>query len=385
MSDNGNCTSCGDGDRDDNPQAQPNPIDPCTRSFMQCENPCAIKEHNTVACESLPSRVENFTKNFFGDVIKTEVNGTVTWSLPCGLDVGLPANPRGMDEGLACYFLRLFNDGIIGLMGDPGAPGAPGAHGHNAFTVVLRAFNTPAVGQTVTVNTLYNPGILVNSFIFVDTSGWYEVVGKDLFGNLRLTLILASPGAGYVPAGKLAVPSGEPGQAIPGSPGDKGDLGPPGPNGFPGNTGLQGPAGAAGNNFLANNAVVANPGASNFDVTAAAYANVTFGGNFGFTAGNVGTYFVSVSWDWLGVAVNPGDAAVATISNTTLGTQPLGAFTSVLSTAVGTGGQLNATLQGLITTTAPNQIICVQAQAPGSSGSFAFKASTASLNWMQIA
>ena len=120
MPDGNNCTSCEGGEH-----TNPNPLDPCTRSFLQCDNPCAIVEHNTVQCESLPSRVENFTKNFFGDVVRTEVNGQVVWSLPCGLDVGLPANPRGLDEGLACYFLRLFNDGIVGLRARPAPTDRP--------------------------------------------------------------------------------------------------------------------------------------------------------------------------------------------------------------------------------------------------------------------
>src|SRR5258706_4602955 len=96
-----------------------------------CGSPCAITAANTAACETLPSQIENFTLQFFGTVFKTEVDGIVTWSLPCSLDVGLPNNPRGVDEGLACYFLRLFNDGIVGLTGPQGAAGTAGTNGTN--------------------------------------------------------------------------------------------------------------------------------------------------------------------------------------------------------------------------------------------------------------
>jgi hypothetical protein len=76
----------------------------------------------------LPSQIQNFTQQFFGDVVKTEVDGQVIWSLPCDLDIGLPNNQRGAGEGLACYFLRLSEEGIIGLTGPQGEVtfGAPG-------------------------------------------------------------------------------------------------------------------------------------------------------------------------------------------------------------------------------------------------------------------
>lgn len=391
MPDNLNCTSCGDGDndRDDTVgscgQTNPNPLDPCTRSFMQCDNPCAITLENSVQCESLPSRVENFTKNFFGDVIRTEVNGVVTWSLPCGLDVGLPSNPRGLDEGLACYFLRLFNDGIVGLIGDPGKPGAVGPQGHNAFTVVLRQFNTPAVGHTVTVNTLYNPGILVGSFVFVDTSGWYQVVGKDLLGNLTLLLIVAAPGSGSTPAGKLIVPSGEPGQSIPGQKGDKGDTGGAGPNGQPGGQGVPGLQGVAGNNLLANNGSVNGAGQVDYPISANSYTVVNFGPvNFSFQAPNQGTYLVSVTFDITGVAVAGGNNAQVIINNTTNGTPVLGAYTSVSSNQVATNGEANYSLQAIVSTTGLNQLIEVQAKYGSGASSYSILAASASLSWFQI-
>lgn len=88
-----------------------------------CDNPCAITQENTAACESLPSQLENFITQFFGEVIKTEVNGIVTWSLPCELNTGLPNNPRAAGEGLGCYLLRLIQNGVDGRTGPPGKSG----------------------------------------------------------------------------------------------------------------------------------------------------------------------------------------------------------------------------------------------------------------------
>jgi hypothetical protein len=259
---------------------------------MGCDNPCAITQQNTVACESLPSRVENFTKNFFGDVIRTEVNGQVIWSLPCGLDIGLPANPRGADEGLACYFLRLFNDGIVGLTGPAGENGAQGPAGHNAYTVTLQGFATPPVGSSVTVATYYNPAMLVGAYVLVDTSGWYIITGSNGLGVLTLQLIIPASGSGYTTAGKLIVPSGAPGQSITGPKGDMGDTGPRGGVGPQGATGPKGDTGPAGDSFLANNGYVSNTIGSDYNIPNASFTTVNFGTDFGFDTTAQGTYVV---------------------------------------------------------------------------------------------
>src|SRR5579859_7902149 len=106
----GFCTDCGDGgdnDRGGLPESdealgrgrmKDNPIDTCSGRFMSCHNPCGHGPDNRANCETLPSQIENFIKQFFGDVIKTEVNGQVQCSLPCSLDVGLLNNPRGATE-----------------------------------------------------------------------------------------------------------------------------------------------------------------------------------------------------------------------------------------------------------------------------------------------
>jgi hypothetical protein len=378
----GGCTECGDGQ-----PGNPNPLDACTRSFMQCDNPCKIEVHNTVDCESLPSRVENFTKNFFGDVIKTEVNGEVVWSLPCGLDVGLPNNPRGADEGLACYFLRLFNDGIIGLTGPAGTNGAQGPQGHNAYTVTTAPFNTPAVGGSITIQTFFNPAMLVGSYVFVDTSGWYQISGGNSSGSLTITLLSKFPGAGFVPAGKLVVPTGSPGATIPGPKGDKGDTGPIGPVGSQGPQGATGPTGPSGDNLLSNNGYVTGATGSDYSITGATQTTVNFGaaGDFSFLATAVGTYAVIASFDVVGIAVAGGNAATLALYNTSLNAQLAGAVTFVNAGTVVTGGEMSFSLSGLVTTTALNQTIAVQAFYTNGSGAYSVTAGRSSLSWFQIA
>lgn len=198
-----------------------------------CGNPCAVTEDNSAVCESLPSQIENFTKQFFGEVVKTEVDGQVGWTLPCNLDVGLENNPRAEDEGLACYFLRLFQDGIIGLTGPQGETGADGTNGRNAYTVTTATFTQPTLGSpNVTVQTLYNPAILEDSYVFIATSGWYLVNAVDTSGTLFLTLVKEVTGAsGSITAGKLVVPSGFPGVSVTGPTGPQGPQGATGPAG----------------------------------------------------------------------------------------------------------------------------------------------------------
>jgi len=221
------CANCGH-DHDHR-----NPLDSCSRSFDACQNPCGVGPKNTAKCESLPSQIQNFTLQFFGTVVKTEVDGLVTWSLPCGLDVGLPNNPRGIDEGLACYFLRLFHDGIVGLTGPQGAPGANGANGNNAFTVTLRGFTQPTIASPIVqVVTQFNPAIIAGIYVYITNSGWYQILETDGNGTLLLALVKSADSpANFIVAGKLVVPSGFPGASIQGGPGPQG---PQGPQGGPG-------------------------------------------------------------------------------------------------------------------------------------------------------
>lgn len=189
-----------------------NPLDQCGRSFMQCNNPCGAGPGNTPACESLPSQIQNFTLQFFGTVVKTEVNGQVVWSLPCALDVGLPNNPRGVDEGLACYFLRLFRDGIGGLTGPKGDTGAPGTNGNNTYTVTLQAFAHPSINNPMTqIVVVQNPSILEGIGLFIEHSGAYLVTNVAPGGVIFVTLVtpIGSPSA-VIPVGSVVVPIGPP-------------------------------------------------------------------------------------------------------------------------------------------------------------------------------
>jgi len=173
-------------------------------------NPCAVTQLNTAQCESLPSQISNFTLQFFGTVVKTEIDGVVTWSLPCNLDVGLTNNPRGADEGLACYFLRRFQDGIVGRTGPKGDQGCPGTDGFNAYTVTLQAFVQPTEDQpNISVLTQFSPAILEGLNVFIATSGYYQVTGTSSTGLVFLTLIKPVAGAsGTIAAGKIVVPTG---------------------------------------------------------------------------------------------------------------------------------------------------------------------------------
>lgn len=230
-----------------------------------CRSPCSVTLANTATCESLPSQIENFTKHFFGSVIKSEVDGQVIWSLPCDLDIGLPANPRNPEEGLACYFLRLFMDGIVGLTGPQGVPGNDGADGLNAYTVTIAGFTQPSLlSPTIQVSTVYNPAIYQDMVVNIQTSGWYHVDLVDGSGNLWLTLITPATGAvagTYVIAGKLVVLTGPQGASITGPQGAQGPVGPTGP---------------MGGTYSTTNGQVVGDGIS-FDVQPANYTQVLFG------------------------------------------------------------------------------------------------------------
>lgn len=236
---------------------------------MSCKcnsNPCHCAcPTNTAQCETLPSQIENFTKQFFGVVTKTEVNGVVTWSLPCDLDTGLENNPRLPDEGLACYFKRLFEQGIIGLTGPEGDTGDNGEDGNNAYTVTLSSYAQPSgANPNVQVFTAFNPAIFEGLTVFIQTSGYYFVNATDGNGTLFLTLIQATAGApAVITAGKLVVSTGPQG------------TGPQGERGIQGETGSQGNPGQS--FTVTNGQFHAAPG--NDYSTQIIYATVTFGGD----------------------------------------------------------------------------------------------------------
>lgn len=201
---------------------------------MSCGcKPCGTSRTNTAENELLPSQIENFTTAFFGEVTKTESNGVVQWILPCNLDIGLENNTRMDGEGLACYFLRLFREGIVGLTGPQGETGSSGLNGYNAYTVTLLGFTQPTLGNpNVQVKTSYNPAIRENLNIFIQGSGWYLVNSVDTEGFLQLTMTKALESvSGTVGAGKLVIPAGYPGASVVGP---QGPQGPQGAQGIPG-------------------------------------------------------------------------------------------------------------------------------------------------------
>jgi len=312
---------------------------------MSCENPCRRGPKNTAACESLPSQIENFTLQFFGTVVKTEVDGVVVWSLPCNLDVGLPNNPRGLDEGLACYFLRLFHDGIVGLTGPQGIPGTNGANGHNAYTVTLAGFAQPSLASPIVqVVTQFNPAILPGIYINIATSGWYLVNETDGNGVLLLTLVRAADGPpNFISAGKLVVPSGFPGASI---------AGPQGPQG------TQGPAGPSGTAFTATNGFYfANVG-TDFNLPLV-YAQVDFTNSApAILLPTAGFYVVTVVAGIQGEAgIATTDAATLKLRNLSLGVDIDGSEHLVSNLAVDEFGQI--VINARIQTDAANQTIAL--------------------------
>lgn len=197
--------------------------------------------------ESLPSALDNFIREFFGTIIKVvdPDTGLATWTLPCDLATGLPDNPRMDGEGLACYFKRLFLDGITGLQGEQGLAGDDGANGtdgNNAYTVTTATFVPASVVDSVVTITVTNPAIcIVGELIFVEAAGYYEVTGKtgsDIAAKLVVPLV--SP-TNPVPIGSLVLPTGP--QGARGVKGGKGDIGETGLKGDKGDTGEQGATG----------------------------------------------------------------------------------------------------------------------------------------------
>ena len=162
--------------------------------------------------------LENFVKEFFGDGLTKTLNadGTITWNLPCDLATGLPENPRLPGEGLACYFKRLFLDGIIGLQGekgDTGDTGATGPAGVNAYSTISADFTEPAVNDAVNIFLTNASWVAEGIVIFVENSGYYRV--NSVTGNtVNATFVVPGPvSGGVIAAGNMVVAAGERGPA----------------------------------------------------------------------------------------------------------------------------------------------------------------------------
>jgi len=324
---------------------------------MNCgSNPCNVTLTNTAACESLPSQIQNFSDQFFGTVVKTEIDGVVSWSLPCNLDVGLPNNPRAAGEGAGCYLLRLIEDGIIGLTGPAGANGAAGTNGNNAYTVSLQGFVQPTVGApNLQLLTLYNPAILVGTNVFIATSGWYQVNAADSSGTLFLTLTQALSGAtGTITAGKLVVPAGTPGQSVTGSPGLQGAPGTPGPQGAAGPEGAIGPAGPTGSAVTTINDFFSLAAGTDY-LAQLVYAPVDFVADLAqVVLPSPGTYKIDAVVDIIGEAGVSGDTLSLKLDDLTAAVDVPGTEHEINFMSDGQREQL--VLQSIYTVTAASQI-----------------------------
>lgn len=288
------CSSCGDNGSSGNCSCG-QAIDATSRCI-----PCNTCPTSTADCETLPSALENFIAAFFGSVTKTEVNGQIVWTLPCSLDVGLPNNPRGVNEGLACYFLRLFNDGILGLTGPKGDTGEQGVDGRNAYTITTSSFVPPTeASPSAQFNVIPNPVLAEGLEIFLAGCGWLQITQVFQNQTVFATLVKAlSPQSAIIPAGTLVLPTGPRGASIKGDTGAQGPKGDQGIQGIKGDTGAAGatgPTGAAGSPATAANSVVSVSGGTDYTVTAS-YSKVDFGASdLEVTLPTAGEYLVLVS------------------------------------------------------------------------------------------
>lgn len=271
----------------------------CHQTGTNChcnKTPCNVCPTNSANCETLPSALQNFIDSFFGSVVKTEVNGVVTWVLPCNLDVGLPMNPRLDGEGLACYFLRLFNEGITGLIGPSGANGAAGPAGRNAWTVITSAFAHPTLAApNVSFTFIPSPVVSEGQTVFIPGSGWYiidsifngEVAFAHLVEEIPFPVVIVGPGT-------LLLPVGQRGRSVTGATGAtgaQGNTGATGATGATGSPGATGPAGAAGT--AATNTNGTDTGSATDYSMTATYAKVDFGADdMEVVLTTVGTFLV---------------------------------------------------------------------------------------------
>ncbi len=343
-------------------------------SPISCGNPCAITPGNTPACESLPSQLSNFVAQFFGPITKSDDGqGNVAWTLPCGLDVGLPTSPRAPGEGLACYFLRMFSEGIQVAQGPQGPPGVPGTNGFNAYTVTIQPFQQPTLASpVVNVATAFNPSILPGQFVFVDTSGWYQIVNVDPSGVLVMTMVASLPGApvlypgesappGTVLAGRLIVPSGAPGPQ--GKTGPQGFQGPQGAQGIQGPTGATGPQGPPGVAPTLSSAQFIDSSGLSYVLTTA-FANVVNGSNGPqITLPVAGTYMLLASFPCYSVSGGLGIGRWQLFNTTTSAIVPGGPYTFfTLAPLSGVTRQTTTSAEVFVTTTGANQTILMQAR-----------------------
>lgn len=216
---------------------------------MSC-NPCNSCPVNSASNETLESSLQNFSEQFFGKVQATSINGERSIILPCDLNSALPANPRGDTEGLACYFQRLFQNGIDGTLGPKGDPGVAGIPGRPNYAVLTSGFSVPTILSTpVTFSVIPTLVISEGQLVFIPTAGWFLITSiVNLTTVTALLCGLVAIPASFVPAGTKIEPVGPKGDSITGATGakgPKGDVGNVGPVGGTLGAGPQGPQGLA--------------------------------------------------------------------------------------------------------------------------------------------
>lgn len=330
----------------------------CSVACTPCNTNC---DANSAACETLPSALENFITSFFGPgLIKTEVDGRVRWVLPCDLDTGVPGNPKGDDEGLACYFKRLFEDGLVGLAGPTGATGATGEAGHNAYTVATSAFNPPGVGQSVQFSIIPSPVVSVGQTIFIPGSGWYVITEVFQTSVVFATLLEAIPSPlAVIPPGTLVLPVGPRGLSITGPQGlqgPKGDTGAQGATGATGATGAAGATGPAGATATNTNALIQAAG-SNFTITNA-FSHVVFGTTeLDAMLATSGTYLFHVTLELVNNSGATRDWSFKLVNQTQATDIPSSTFNIDIAGAT----DKSSCFTVLVTTAADNDVIEVQA------------------------
>jgi len=286
----------------------------CTPAGSICET-CPA---DTTA-EPLPSTLENFILAIFGTVVKTEVDGVIVWTLPCDLDAGLPGNPRQTGEGVACYLLRLWNEGIMGLPGPQGATGPTGPNGRHAFTITANSFTAPTlVSPQYSFTFVASPVIQEGLMVFIPTLGWSTVdtiVGTTAF--LTLVEVVPSP-AGVIQAGQMVLPTGPRGYSITGPQGIQGIQGVQGIQGNTGYAGIQGIQGIPGTDgaMVTANTELFFGGTTDMTPLSTSYADLNLGTDDPvITLAVAGTYFISCIVEF--TLVTSGHVMMLRLYNTT--------------------------------------------------------------------
>jgi hypothetical protein len=348
-------------------------------------NPCNACPENTVDCETLPSALDNFTRQFFGSIERVVVDGEIRWALPCDLDVGLAGNPRLDGEGLACYFLRLFNDGIIGQMGPIGPVGPAGTNGRNAYAVITSAFNAPSDDNPTSQFTIIpTPVVSVGQTVFITTLGWVRIT--DILDNTTvfttLVEIIPSPAAVVVP-GNLVLPTGPRGLTIVGPQGeqglkgDKGDQGVPGDTGATGATGAVGPAGTP----VTNTNAVLTGGTTDYTVNDV-YQKIDFGTtDLDATLAETGTYLFLLSLECTNNSGGPKSWAFK-LHNLTQAADV--ADSEVVTVLEDHTVPLLVTFSAIVTTASPNEVIQVWVASNTNTAGQAVEFSNSRLTYIKL-